>query len=174
MTGSEEAPRVVVMGVSAAGKSSVGVALAERLGAAFVDADDLHPRSNRDKMAAGVPLTDEDRWPWLDVVASRLAHDGAEGTVIACSALRRSYRDRISRIAPGTFFVHLDGDPALLAHRAGARTDHFMPPQLLVSQLATLEPLEIDEPGIRFDVADAVETLADRATDAVRARAARP
>jgi len=144
---------VCVMGVSAAGKSTVGTALALTLGVPFVDADDLHSDANRAKMAAGIPLTDDDRWPWLDAVGARLRDERDSGLVVACSALRRAYRDRIREAAPGVVFVHLTGTPELLAARAGARTDHFMPPALLESQLATLEPLEDDEAGLVADVA---------------------
>lgn len=171
MTGSTESVRVVVMGVSAAGKSSVGSALAVRLGVEFADADDLHSSANRAKMAAGIPLTDDDRGPWLDSVGRVLADASSGGLVIACSALRRIYRDRIRQIAPDTFFVYLDGDPLLLAERASSRTGHFMPASLLASQLATLEPLAADELGVRIDVADSVDALAERSAVAV-ARAA--
>ena len=160
------APRVCVMGVSAAGKSTIGAALADALGVAFVDADDLHSDANRAKMASGTPLTDEDRWPWLDAVGARFRDAEATGLVMACSALRRVYRDRIRAVAPDVVFVHLHGSRELLAERAAARTDHFMPAALLDSQLATLEPLGDDEPGLVADVAlpvtDLVEDLAGR------------
>ena len=154
--------RVVVMGVSAVGKSTVGTLLAAHLGASFVDGDDLHPAANVAKMASGIPLTDEDRWPWLDAVAATLA--AGAPMVVASSALRRVYRDRILAGAPGTVFVHLAADPAILRARANARTDHFMPPALLDSQLATLEPLAPDEPGWTVDVSTA--TPASAAADA--------
>lgn len=152
---------VVVMGVSAAGKSSVAAALAERLEVPWVDADDLHPKENTAKIAAGHPLTDEDRWPWLATVGSRLAasHE-AGGVVVACSALRRTYRDRIRAHAPETLFIHLTGPNALLAERAQNRTGHFMPPALLESQLAALEPLDTDEAGTTLQVQASVEDLA--------------
>jgi carbohydrate kinase (thermoresistant glucokinase family) len=148
-----DGPLVCVMGVSAAGKSTVGSALAEVLGVTFVDADDLHSDANRTKMASGVALTDDDRGPWLDAVGARFAAARPAGLVVACSALRRDYRDRIRAVAPDVVFVHLDGSRELLAARAAARTDHFMPPALLESQLATLEPLEADEAGLVVDVA---------------------
>ena len=141
------AMKIVVMGVSGSGKSTVGTALAELLGLGFVDADDLHPASNVAKMAAGTPLTDDDRWPWLDVVGERLA-ESSTGLVIACSALRRSYRDAIRDRAPDTRFVLLTVDHDALQHRLEHRPGHFMPPSLLDSQLATLEPLEPDENGV--------------------------
>lgn len=163
------APAVVVMGVSAAGKSTVARALADRLGCPFVDADDLHPAANVAKMAAGEPLTDVDRGPWLDLVGAALAR-GAEagGIVIACSALRRAYRDRLRATAPHAVFIHLDGTPELLAQRALARVGHFMPPALLASQLALLEPLAADERGVVLDVARTVPDLVDAAARALR------
>jgi gluconokinase len=151
------------MGVSAAGKSTAGRLVAERLGTDFLDADDLHPASNRAKMSAGAPLTDEDRMPWLDRVSDELADRSASGAVIACSALRRVYRDRIRARVPGVLFVHLHGSDELLAARATARTDHFMPPSLLQSQLDTLEVLTSDERGLTVDIAPSPNTIA-RAT----------
>ena len=162
------APLVCVMGVSAAGKSTVGTALALTLGVPFVDADDLHSDANRAKMAAGIPLTDDDRWPWLDAVGARLRDERDSGLVVACSALRRAYRDRIREAAPGVVFVHLTGTPELLAARAGARTDHFMPPALLESQLATLEPLEDDEAGLVADVAAPAGALVAAVAEGLR------
>ena len=152
--------RIVVMGVSGCGKSSVGIALAEALGARFIDGDDLHPEANKAKMSAGIPLDDEDRGPWLDLVSQALAEDvstlpaesGSTGTVVACSALKRSYRERILAGAPNTFFIHLDGSREILQQRLGNRTGHFMPATLLDSQLATLEPLGSDEPGAVIDI----------------------
>ncbi len=155
--------RIVVMGVSGCGKSSVGLALAEALGARFIDGDDLHPEANKGKMAAGIPLNDDDRWPWLDSVAAALA-DG--NTVVACSALKRVYRERIGSGAPATRFVHLHGSRELLAQRMGARLNHFMPVSLLDSQLNTLELLAPSEPGHTYNIALPVgklvaEALAD-------------
>lgn len=162
-------PPVVVMGVSAAGKSSVARALADRLGVRFVDADDLHPRSNLDKMASGIPLDDDDRRPWLDAVADVLTRDG-RGVVVACSALRRAYRDRLRDSAPDVVFVLLSGSPELLAARAAGRTGHFMPPALLASQLATLEPLFDDEDGVTIDIDASVDTIAQAAHEWVSQR----
>ena len=130
------------MGVCGCGKSSVGQGIAMALGLRFTDGDDLHPATNVAKMASGQPLTDADRWPWLAKVGETL---GAGG-VVACSALKRVYRDHIRAAAPATVFVYLHGSRELLAARLAARPGHFMPPALLDSQLATLES-PIDEPG---------------------------
>lgn len=165
-------PALVVMGVSGSGKSTVGAALAEALGVPFVDADDLHPLTNIEKMRAGLPLDDDDRWPWLRAVgdAIRAASTGtssgtgdastpATGVVVACSALRVSYRDAILERAPGTRFVLLQGDREMLLGRLRSRTGHFMPASLLDSQLDALEPLGPQEPGLTVDAADAPEAV---------------
>jgi carbohydrate kinase (thermoresistant glucokinase family) len=149
------------MGVAGSGKSTVAKGLADRLGWLQAEGDDFHPASNIAKMTSGTPLTDTDRWPWLDsIVAWTGEADGAgRSTVVTCSALRRVYRDRL-RGAPGrTLFVHLAGSQELLAERMGARPHHFMPPSLLPSQLATLEPLEADEPGVTLDIDADIPTL---------------
>ena len=142
--------RFVVMGVSGAGKSRLGAMLAEALGGTFIDADDLHPPANRAKMAAGTPLDDADRWPWLDRVAAAMAAP-APPVVVACSALRRRYRDRLRQGAPGTVFLHLAGSPEAIEARLRTRRGHFMPPSLLRSQIDTLEPLGPDEAGLMAD-----------------------
>lgn len=160
-------PRIVVMGVSASGKSTVGRALAQRLRVEFVDADDLHPRANVEKMAAGVPLEDADRWPWLDATADRLA-SAPTGVVVACSALKRSYRDRIRARAGRTLFVHLEGDPDLLMARSRERVGHFMPSSLLASQCATLEPLDATERGFGLDFSRPVAELVEEAAGRIR------
>ncbi|OJU38698.1 MAG: gluconate kinase [Microbacterium sp. 69-10] len=140
--------RVVVMGPSGCGKSTVGRALADALGARFVDGDDLHPSANVEKMAAGVPLTDEDRMPWLATVGAELGSDAR--IVIACSALRRVYRDAIRESEPGVFFAELTASRDELVRRMGQRGAHFMPASLLDSQLETLESLQPDESGVRI------------------------
>jgi gluconokinase len=155
---------VVVMGVSGSGKSTDGQALAARLGIPFTDGDDLHPAANLRKMTDGIPLTDADRWPWLDAVGAVLA-EGAH--VVACSALRRAYRDRL-RAAARFDLVYLHGTRELLAERLGHRTGHFMPATLLDSQLATLEAPGPDEHPIALDVARPVDELVE---DALRALA---
>jgi carbohydrate kinase (thermoresistant glucokinase family) len=146
---------VVVMGVSGCGKSTVGQALAPHLRATFLDADDFHPPANVERMRAGIALTDAEREPWLAALAARLAQaqTADEPIVLACSALKRSYRDALRRGAPALHLVHLTGSTSLLAKRIGARADHYMPPTLLPSQLATLETPGADERPITLDVA---------------------
>jgi gluconokinase len=148
------------MGVSGSGKSTIGRRLANSLDAAFIDADDLHSAANVAKMASGTPLTDEDRWGWLTEVGRLLNQSANAGVVIACSALRRAYRSVITAEAPQAIFVELDGSRPLLASLVRNRTGHFMPATLLDSQLAILEPLEADEPGIRLSL----DALADPET----------
>jgi gluconokinase len=148
---------LVVMGVSGSGKSTLGASLAVAMGGVFLDADDLHPAANVAKMRAGIPLDDDDRWPWLDAVGRAVAD--ADGAVVcACSALRRVYRDRLQAIVPGLAFIELAGPREVLAQRMSTRPGHFMPTSLLDSQLATWEPLAGDEAGITVDIRDAVET----------------
>jgi carbohydrate kinase (thermoresistant glucokinase family) len=147
------------MGVSGCGKTTIGDLVARGLGVPFLDADSLHPVENVAKMAAGTPLTDEDRWPWLATVGSELAVAGSGGLVLACSALRRSYRDAIRAKAPDTVFLHLHGSEEVLGSRLEGRSGHFMPATLLASQLATLEPLEDDEAGIVVDIAGPVKPV---------------
>ncbi|RZM25109.1 MAG: gluconokinase [Sphingomonas sp.] len=137
---------VLVMGVSGSGKSSVGVALAERLGVPFLEGDSLHPAANVAKMAAGLPLDDADRVPWLAAIATWM-EDRTDG-VVACSALKRAYRDRLRESAPGMRIVALLPPPDILAERLGHRRGHFMPGSLLASQLATLEVPGDDEDAI--------------------------
>lgn len=149
------APLVVVMGVAGCGKSTIGKPLALQLKAEFLEGDDLHPPRNVERMASGIPLTDNDRRDWLLALAEQLADARASNhaLVVSCSALKRSYRDVLRRASPALVFVHLHGSPALLGARLHARTDHFMPPSLLESQLATLEPPTADERAVTFDAA---------------------
>ena len=158
--------RMVVMGVSGCGKSSVGEEIARLTAAQFVDGDDLHPAANKAKMGAGIPLDDDDRWPWLDQVGATLATE--EGAIVACSALKRVYRDRIRAAAPDTVFVHLAGSRQVLWQRMTARKDHFMPASLLDSQLAILEPLGADENGVTLDITETVPRLAEMAIAVAR------
>jgi gluconokinase len=140
---------IVVMGVSGSGKTAVAQAMARELGWQSVDADDLHAADAVAKMRAGIPLSDDDRWPWLDRVGAALRTAWPAGMVMACSALRRAYRDRLRAACPGLRFVFLHGDPAVVAERLGARQGHYMPPSLLASQLQTLEPPGADEADVR-------------------------
>ncbi|WP_193071509.1 gluconokinase [Brevibacterium sp. FME17] len=136
-------PPLVIMGVSGTGKTLIGRRLAAELKLAFVDADDLHSPDNKAKMHAGVPLTDEDRWPWLRNVANELS--ATPPPVVACSALRRSYRDYLREQAPDTFFVHLTGDREIIVEHLARRSHEFMSPTLIDSQLETLEALTVEE-----------------------------
>ena len=135
------AAAIIVMGVSGSGKSTIGALLAERLGWPFADADGFHPPENVAKMAAGTPLTDADRWPWLDAIAAHIdaARKAGQPVVVACSALRRAYRDRLRAGHGDLLFLHLSGAPEVIAARQAARQGHFMPPSLMASQFATLE-----------------------------------
>ena len=141
----------LVMGVAGSGKTTLGAALAARIGAPFLDADDLHLPASRAKMAAGVALQDADRWPWLDAVAGVISGWRAAGTggVTACSALRRVYRDRLRAADVGLVLVYMDVDVARLTQRLATRQGHYFPAGLMDSQLATLEPPGADEPAIR-------------------------
>ncbi|MFP7707089.1 NADP-dependent phosphogluconate dehydrogenase [Trueperella sp. LYQ141] len=145
---------IVLMGVCGSGKTTVAGILSDRLGWQIAEADDFHPQANVEKMASGTPLTDEDRWPWLECLREWMNERAAAGepAIITCSALKRSYRDILRQAHAHVMFVHLDGPRELLAQRMAARTDHFMPPALLDSQLATLEPLADNEDGYVIDI----------------------
>ena len=161
---------VVVMGVTATGKSAIGAGVAAALDVPLIEGDTHHPEANIEKMSSGVPLTDDDRWPWLDILAGLLADDHRAGrsSVLACSALRRVYRDRLRGELPedAVFFVHLEGSRELLEERMNAR-EHFMPVSLLDSQLDTLEPLEPDEHGAVVDIAPPLEEVVAAAVAAL-------
>lgn len=148
------------MGVSGVGKTTVAKGLSTRLGWVFAEGDAFHPEANVEKMSAGTPLTDEDRWPWLRAIGDWMSERIAAGqpSVVTCSALRRAYRDLLREDRPEVLFCHLTADPDLIGDRVSRRTDHYMPASLLPSQLATLEPLEPDEPG--FEVSTAGEPAA--------------
>jgi gluconokinase len=147
------------MGVSGSGKSTVGAALARRLGVPFADADAFHPAANVAKMAAGAPLDDDDRRPWLDGVGQWLAdHDDG---VLSCSALKRRYRDQLRLRRTDIAFLHLTGSPELIGARQASRPGHFMPSSLLMSQFDELEPLDPDEYGMAIDVGQNVDTIVE-------------
>jgi gluconokinase len=145
------------MGVSGSGKSTVGVALAHRLGVPFADADSFHPAANVANMAAGTPLDDDDRYPWLDAVGQWLAdHDDG---VMSCSALKRRYRDQLRSYRADIVFLHLTGSPELIGSRQAERPGHFMPSSLVMSQFDALEPLDPDERGMVIDVGLSVDAI---------------
>lgn len=153
-------PPVLVMGVSGSGKSTVGALLAEELGFPFIDGDSLHSPANKAKMAAGHPLDDADRWPWLDAVGEALAR---RGVVVVCSALKRIYRERLRTFAPDLRLVYLEAEQALLAERLAPRQHEFMPAALLGSQFAALEPPGPDEHPVTVNVAATPDEITARA-----------
>lgn len=152
------------MGVSGCGKSTVGSLLGERLGVRFFDGDDFHPPANKAKMAKGAPLDDNDRAPWLAEIGAALATPagGAGPRIVACSALKRSYRDLLRSSVPDLVFIHLSGDAATISARLSSRSHEYMPRSLLASQLATLEPLAPGEAHIVGDILDDPASLVDR------------
>jgi gluconokinase len=150
------------MGVSGVGKTTVAVRVAAMLGWPFGEGDDFHPPANVEAMAAGRPLTDADRWPWLDRIGEWLDAQRAadRSVVVTCSALRRAYRERLRGGRPGLWFCELDAPPAQVGERIAARVGHYMPPDLLPSQLAALEPLGPDESGARVAAQGSPEQVA--------------
>ena len=154
---------LIVMGVSGSGKSTIGEKLAERLGWPFEDGDRFHPASNVAKMSAGHPLTDEDRWPWLQAIADEIDRvcKAGERVVIACSALKRAYRDILVHGRDDVRIVYLDGAQDLIAARLAARKGHFMPPGLLDSQFRTLEPPAENENPVTASIDGTVEAIVD-------------
>ena len=154
---------LIVMGVSGSGKSTIGETLAARLGWPYEDADKFHPASNIAKMSARHPLTDEDRWPWLKAIAAEIDRvcDGGDHIVIGCSALKRTYRDVLVHGRTDTRLIYLDGTQTLIANRLSQRKGHFMPPDLLTSQFATLEPPTPDERAVTVSIDAEVEVVVD-------------
>lgn len=152
---------ILLMGVSGAGKTVIGRRLAGRLDVPFLDADDLHSPANVERMRTGTPLTDADRGPWLQAVAAEIgrATTASGGIVVACSALKRAYRDRLRAAAPSLRVIHLTAATDLIRRRLEARAGHFMPATLLDSQLATLEPPVADERPIVVDVSPPVDAV---------------
>ena len=161
---------LVLMGPAGAGKSSVMAALEARLGWPSLEGDALHPPANVAKMAAGTPLTDADREPWLAAISAWIGERERErrSCLLTCSALRRDYRDVLRRGHPWVWFVHLAVPGDVLASRIRGRSGHFMPASMVASQLATLEPLGADEPGTTLEAIDPPRVLADRIIDALR------
>ena len=158
----EDKPIVIVMGVSGCGKSTIGAELARRRDIPFMDADDYHPTANVEKMSKGIPLTDDDRWPWLTRLAETMKEKAQStgGVVCGCSALRRVYRTHLrDGIGLPMVFVLLDGSREVLFDRMSARKDHYMPASLLDSQLATLERPEPDEPAFAISIDQPVEEI---------------
>jgi gluconokinase len=151
------------MGVSGSGKSTIAEGVAKRLGWRFEDGDMFHPQSNVDKMSAGQPLTDDDRWPWLQAIADEIGRQSRAGQclVVACSALKRAYRDVLIGGRSDVRIVYLDGSKALIQTRMDARKGHFMPPKLLESQFATLQVPTPDEHAIKVSIDGSIETIVD-------------
>ena len=161
---------VVVMGVSGSGKTTVAERLAERLDWEFAEGDEFHPRANVEKMAAGHPLDDADRWPWLRTIGAWIDQREATGrsVVVTCSALRRSYRDLLREGRPSVWFAHVTADAELLRSRIEGRAGHYMPASLLESQLAALEPLQPDEAGAEISGTGPPDAVVDDLLDALR------
>lgn len=164
--------RIVVMGVSGCGKSTMAAGLASALGLAMLDGDDLHLPESVEKMRAGIALEDADRWPWLDRIGQHLMHTAGgheAGHVVACSALKRSYRERLRRLAAPLQFFFLDGSAELIAKRLAMRAGHYMHPELLASQFSALERPEADEDDvIRLDITRPVGDLLSQALAALQ------
>jgi gluconokinase len=169
-------PSIVVMGVAGSGKTTVAALLAGRLGASFAEGDEFHPPENVAKMTAGVPLDDADRWPWLGTIRDWLSaqHDAGRVGVVPASSLKRAYRDLLREARGGVLFVHLTGSRELLTERIQGRAGHFMKPEMLESQLATLEPLGDDEAGFTVDVAPRPAQIVDEIIEKLAARGIRP
>lgn len=171
-TSTSTATHVVVMGVASSGKTTLAELLADRLGWPAAEADEFHPQENIDKMTSGTPLTDEDRWPWLRQIRDWMSEHTTEGTIVTCSALKRSYRDLLREASGDVVFLHVNGSEDLLTERIAQRSGHFMPASLLPSQLSTLEPLGKDEPGAEIINDGTVEDLLESALAVLQTRSA--
>jgi gluconokinase len=170
MMQNQEKPLIVVMGVAGSGKTTIAANLAEKLGVPFVEGDSLHPPANVKKMSAGIPLTDEDRWPWLEAIGERMEVERTtgHGVVVACSALKHVYRDCLrSKVHGKVHFILLDGSHELISERMRRRKGHFMPPALLESQFATLEKPTPDEHAVLLNIAHAPSELVDEAARSI-------
>ena len=169
MSPERQVRQIIVMGVSGVGKSTIAEGICQVTGWPLAEGDDFHPESNVAKMQAGTPLTDEDRWPWLRAIGAWMDEQVAAGrsAVVTCSALRRVYRDLLREARPEVEFCHLVADPNLVGDRISHRGGHFMPPSLLPSQYATLEPLDPDEPGVTVSVEGSVPDVVSRALTAL-------
>jgi gluconokinase len=170
---SPQLPPMIVMGVSGSGKTTIGTLLGEAIGVPFVDGDDLHPAANKEKMRAGHPLNDDDRRPWLHVIGEYIEERAAAGetAIVACSALKKSYRDLLRAHAPNLVFIHLAGDKATIAGRLEQRSHEYMPPTLLDSQLNTLEPLQPGEVAVIVDVTRTPEEMVEQVLAELRNQA---
>jgi carbohydrate kinase (thermoresistant glucokinase family) len=163
-------PLIVVMGVAGSGKTTIASGLAETFGVPFVEGDSLHPPANVKKMASGIPLTDDDRWPWLEAIGERMEVERVtgHGVVVSCSALRHAYRDCLRKKVNGTVqFILLDGSRELIGDRMKKRKGHFMPPALLDSQFATLEKPTPDEHAVILDISHPIPALLAEAVHSV-------
>ena len=175
MTPGNNKPLVVVMGVAGSGKTTIAGGLAEQLGVPFVEGDSLHPAANVRKMAAGIPLTDDDRWPWLEAIGDRIEveHATGHGVVVSCSALKRAYRDCLrKKVHAEVLFILLDGPRQLIGERMKKRKGHFMPAALLDSQLSTLERPADDEHAVILDISHTIPALLAEAAHAAAPAAA--
>lgn len=154
--------KIVLMGVTGCGKTTVGTALAEKLGITFIDSDHLHSEANKKKMSSGIPLNDSDRQPWLQAVSDTLLR--YENIIVACSALKKSYREKILAGAPTAHFIHLVGSQELISSRLSKRSHEFMPIELLDSQFEILEPLEQSEAGKVIEISQSIREIVDEIT----------
>ena len=161
-------PVIVVMGVSGCGKSTIGSALAERLGCSFLEGDDFHPRENKVKMGKGLPLNDHDRKGWFTAIRDALEKE-SNLVIVSCSALKKKYRDFFLELHRPIVYLHLTGDRSLLEERIGSRSGHFFNPKLLDSQIETLEPPSDDELAVSIEISDTVENIMDSCIHGLKA-----